>query len=371
MIDEIPAGRPLTAVVHTAGVLDDGVISALDGERLERVMGPKLDAAVHLHELTEGLELSEFVLYSSAAATLGSPGQANYAAANTFLDALAQVRRSRGLAGQALAFGVWETATGMTSHLSESDSLSSGPVDLLPMGDEFGMELIDVARMADEALLLPMRLDLGALRARARSGVLPALLSELVSVPARSAQASSSLARMLAAAQESERDQLALELVCSHAAAVLGHSSAGQIDRDRPFKELGFDSLSALEVRNRIAQASGLKLPATLIFDHPTPAAVAVLLRELAEGQQQQPGSPPAPAAPAVGVDEDPIVIVGMACRYPGGVRSAEELWSLVAAGEDTVGEFPTDRGWDLERLFDPDPERSGDELYASWRVYL
>ncbi len=179
LLGRVPAERPLTAIFHAAGALDDGVIAALDGERLRRVMAPKLDAAIHLHELTRDLELSEFVLFSSASGTLGAPGQANYAAANAFLDALAQLRRAEGLPAMALAFGVWERATGMTGHLSQENGVRSGPLDMVPLTDELGLELIDMARAVDQPLLVPLRLDLAGVQRRASAGVLPSILTEL------------------------------------------------------------------------------------------------------------------------------------------------------------------------------------------------
>ncbi|HWH94448.1 MAG TPA: SDR family NAD(P)-dependent oxidoreductase [Baekduia sp.] len=351
----IPAQHPLTRVVHAAGVLDDGVVTALDGERLRRVMTPKLDAALHLHELTRDLELSEFVLFSSAAAAVGSPGQANYAAANAFLDALAAARRAEGLPAVSLAFGLWERITGMSEHLATGDGLRAGPMDMLPLPDELGLELIDRARQADEPLLAPMLLDLGKLGARARAGVLPSIFSALVRTPSRSAAGKTSLARTLAAAPEAERERIALEVVRAQAAAVLGHASPEAIVEDRAFKELGFDSLSAVELRNRIAAATGLTLPATLVFDYPTPIAVARLLLDRVEDR----GADDAVALVARAADE-PIAIVGIGCRYPGGIGSAQDLWDLVASGGDGIGEFPSDRGWDLERLVDLERIRTG-----------
>ena len=284
----IPAERPLTAVFHAAGTLDDGVITSLDADRLRRVMAPKLDAAIHLHELTRDLDLSEFVLFSSAAGTLGTPGQGNYASANTFLDALAQRRRADGRPAMSLAFGLWERGTGMTSHLTEPDGMRSGPLDMLPMPDELGLELIDVARAVDQPLLVPMRLDLGALQARAATGVLPRILSDLVRARSRpSAAAGSSLAKVVASAPEAERDRIVIEFVRTHAAAVLGHASPQSVEPDRPFRELGIDSLSAVELRNRLAKASGTTLPATLAFDYPTSASVAKLLRDTIDGRER------------------------------------------------------------------------------------
>ena len=357
LLARVPAERPLTAVFHAAGTLDDGVLAALDRERLRRVMVPKVDAAIHLHELTRDLELSEFVLFSSAAGTLGTPGQANYASANTFLDALAQARRREGLPAMSLAFGLWDRATGMTGHLSHADGMPTRPLDMLPVSDELGLELIDTARTVDHPLLVPMRLDLAALRGRAAAGLLPSILSDLVRAGSTaSTNTGGSLARLVAAAADADRDRIVVEFVSTHTAAVLGHASAGSIDAERPFKELGIDSLSAVELRNRLAKTSGVSLPATLVFDHPTPVAVAGLLRRLVEGRERDVG---VRRRERERVDE-PVAIVGMACRYPGGVRSAEDLWELVVSGRDAIGEFPTNRGWDLERLYDPDRNRRG-----------
>ena len=357
LIARVPAEHPLTAIFHAAGRLDDGVIAALDAERLRRVMAPKLDAAIHLHELTRDLELSEFVLFSSASGTLGAPGQANYASANAFLDALAQCRRAEGLPAVSLAFGVWERATGMTGHLSQAEGVRSGPLDMLALSDELGLELIDIARAVDQPLLVPMRLDLAGVQRRASAGLLPSIMTELVRPVSRaSTKSGGSLARTVAAAADADRERVVVEFVRGHVAAVLGHESARGIEADRPFKELGIDSLSAVELRNRLAKASGLTLPATLVFDHPTPAAVAIVLRGMVEGRERE-GAPRRREHTRV---DEPIAIVGMACRYPGGVRSAEDLWDLVDAGRDGIGEFPDDRGWDVQRLFDVEGSRSG-----------
>ena len=175
--------RPLTAVVHAAGVLDDGLVESLTAERLERVMRPKVDAALHLHELTAGMELSAFVLFSSVAALIGSPGQANYAAANAALDALAARRRSEGLPATSLAWGLWASTAGIAGELDENELARLERMGTEPLSTEFGLELFDEAQGLDEALLVPVRLDLGVLRGQARAGMLPALLRGLVRVP--------------------------------------------------------------------------------------------------------------------------------------------------------------------------------------------
>ncbi|MFB6576660.1 SDR family NAD(P)-dependent oxidoreductase [Streptomyces sp. NPDC056402] len=350
--------HPLTAVVHAAGVLDDGVVASLTAEQVERVMRPKLDAALHLHELTADTELSAFVLFSSVAALIGSPGQANYAAANAALDALAATRRAAGLPATSLAWGLWADARGMAGELAEADLARLEKMGVGALSTELGLDLFDQALGLDAALLAPVRLDLAALRVQARAGLLPTLLRGLVRVPARRTGASGSLAQRLAAVAEADRERVVLELVQAQVAAVLGHASAGAVATERTFKDLGFDSLSAVELRNRLNQATGVRLPATLVFDHPSPVAVArLILTEV--GAVAEAPSPTKRSRRRVVTDE-PLAIVGMSCRYPGGVTSPEELWELVAAGRDAVSGLPTDRGWDVEGLYDPDPDQIG-----------
>jgi acyl transferase domain-containing protein/acyl carrier protein len=357
LIASIPAEHPLTTVIQASGVLDDGLLETMDEERLFRVMTPKVDAALNLHELTLQAELAEFILFSSAAATVGSPGQSNYAAANSFLDALSAHRRARGLPALSLAWGAWDQSTGMTGTLSEADRARIARVGISSLSDELGLKLFDVARTIDESLLVPMSMDMGALRTQAKAGMLPPVLRGLVRMgPRRASEAKGSLARKLAEAPESEWEAIVAELVRGHVAGVLGHDSPEAVDPQRAFKELGFDSLGAVELRNRLNQASGLKLPSTLIFDYPTPSAVAAFLRLKIEGASS--GAPRARRSTTR--TDEPIAIVGMSCRYPGGVASPEDLWELIASEVDAIGEFPDDRGWDLERLFDPDPDNPG-----------
>jgi acyl carrier protein len=207
---------------------------------------------------------------------IGSPGQGNYAAANAGLDALAARRRAQGRPAQSLAWGLWAQATGMTGALDPAQLGRLERMGVSALSTDLGVELFDQARRLDAALVVPMRLDLAALRAQARAGMLPPLLRGLVRVPARRAQAAGgSLAQRLAGLAPPDRERVTLELVQAQAAAVLGHASPQAVDPGRAFKELGFDSLAAVELRNRLAQVTGLRLPATLVFDHPTPAAVA------------------------------------------------------------------------------------------------
>jgi acyl transferase domain-containing protein/D-arabinose 1-dehydrogenase-like Zn-dependent alcohol dehydrogenase/acyl carrier protein/predicted alpha/beta hydrolase family esterase len=350
--------RPLTAVVHAAGVLDDAVVEALTPERLERVLRPKAEAAWHLHELTAGMGLSAFVLFSSVAALVGSPGQGNYAAANAYLDALAAYRHAHGLPATSLAWGLWADATGMAGRLDEAELARLRRMGAEPVSTELGLELYDRALGLDQAVLVPVPLDLGALRIQARAGMLPPLLRGLVRAPARRTQgAGGSLAERLAGVPPADREQVVLDLVTTQVAAVLGHASAAAVDAGRAFKELGFDSLAAVELRNRLTQATGLRLPSTLVFDHPSPTAVAAYL--LAEvGGAEETARPV--VRPRRAKADEPLAIVGMSCRYPGGVSSPAQLWELVAAGRDAISGLPQDRGWDLERLYDPDPERPG-----------
>ncbi len=294
LIAATPSEYPLSAVVHAAGVLDDGVIDSMTIERIDRVLAPKLDGAWHLHELTADLDLSAFILCSAGAGTLGSPGQSNYAAANAFLDALAAHRRERGLPASSIAWGLW--AGGLAGELSDDEEKRLRHTGVLALSVEEGLSLFDAAQRLDEPLLLPMRLDIAALRSLARSAAIPPLLKGLVRVPAPAApdSARQSLVRRLASTPESERGRVALELVRAEVASVLGHDSPEAIAAERAFSELGFDSLTAIELRNRLIAVSGIQLPATLAFDYPSPAALSdFLLEQISQEVAGQADSPP------------------------------------------------------------------------------
>ncbi|MFJ2709185.1 SDR family NAD(P)-dependent oxidoreductase [Streptomyces sp. NPDC087428] len=351
------SAHPPTAVVHCAGVLDDATLGSLTPDRLARVLRPKIDAAWNLHELTAGLDLSAFVLFSSVAGVLGNPGQANYAAGNAFLDALAVLRQGLGLSGQSLAWGLWADGDGMASALDATDLRRMSRSGVEPLAPAHALALLDEAGQSDEALLVPVRLDLRTLRTAEPPSP---ILSGLVRRKARAA--SGAPARQprsgLAALAPKERSRALLDLVRAQVASVLGHGSAADVEPDRAFTEIGFDSLTAMELRNLLASATGLRLPATLVFDHPNARAVAAQLDTLLGGDSGTAATGAAVAASSA--DDDPVVIVSMACRYPGGVRSPEDLWRLVDDGVDAITEFPRNRGWDLERLYDPESTRPG-----------
>ena len=359
LLAQVAPEHPLTAVFHSAGLIEDGVVESLDPARLDAVLAPKADAAWHLHELTADLDLAAFVLYSSAAASFGSPGQANYAAANSFLEGLAQRRRAEGLAATAIGWGMWGEGTG-TAELEEADRARIARTGLLPIETAQGLALLDRAVAGEPALSLAVPFDPAVLRTAAGAGMLPPLFSGLVTVNRRRASAATgALARRLGAVPEEEREELVLTFVREHAAAILGHPSPKAIDPGANFKDLGFDSLGAVELRNRLAQAAGVQLEATLVFDHPTPELVGRHLLSVVEGKV---GSEV--VVRAARGSEEPIAIVGMSCRYPGGVTSPERLWAMVEQGEDAIAGFPQDRGWEAERLYDPDPEQRG-KTYA------
>ncbi|MCX5380982.1 type I polyketide synthase [Streptomyces sp. NBC_00091] len=361
LLATIPAAHPLTAVIHTAGVVDDGVIESLTPQRLETVLRPKVDAARNLHELTAGLDLSAFVLFSSVAGLLGAPGQGNYAAANAYLDALAQHRRSLGLPGLSLAWGLWAERSGMTGSLDATDVDRINRGGMAPLATEEALALLDTAPALDRAVLFPMRLDLKALpTGPSLSPVLRGLAAAPPLRPTAGAAprtGGSSLGQRLAGLPEAQQTRTLHDLVVTEVTSVLGHRAPGSPEPTQVFKDLGFDSLSAVELRNRLSAVTGLRLPATLIFDQPTPASLVAYLK----ARLVETGDAKAPATAAAPLPADePIAIVGMSCRFPGGVRSPEDLWQLVLSGGDAIADFPADRGWDIDSLYHPDPAHAG-----------
>ncbi|CAM5358943.1 Type I polyketide synthase OS=Streptomyces alboniger OX=132473 GN=CP975_27330 PE=4 SV=1 [Streptomyces alboniger] len=275
LLDSVPAAHPLTGVIHAAAVLDDGTVPALTPARLDRVLRPKAGAALALHELTQGLDLAMFVLFSSVAGVFGSAGQANYAAANHVLDALARHRRRRGLPGTSIAWGPWQQSDGMTAHLTEADLRRMARAGFTPLGPEEGLALFDAAVAGAEPDVVAARIAPSA-PPEARGPQAP--------VPAGAAgggDTETSCARRLATASPEQRAAVLLTEVRSQAASVLGHPEGpGAIDESDRLADLGLDSLAAVELRNLLSASTGLALPSTLLFDFPTARAVAAELAD-------------------------------------------------------------------------------------------
>ncbi|MFF1612364.1 SDR family NAD(P)-dependent oxidoreductase, partial [Amycolatopsis sp. NPDC058278] len=350
-VTEVLAAYSPAGVVHAAGVLDDGVLGSLTAERVDRVFRPKVDAAVLLDELTRGLDLAMFVVFSSAAGTFGAPGQANYAAANALLDGLAERRRAAGAPALSLAWGLWDDRSEMTGGLAGQDLARLAGTGFRPMSAAEGLRSFDRALAGGRPVLVAGRID--------PAGDHPLVRDLLRRAPTRTrasrARAGGAQPR-LSGLSRAEQLRWALDLVREHAATVLGHGADEELSSEKAFKELGFDSLTAVELRNRLADATSLRLPAGIVFDHPSVARLAAyLVDRIAGGADEL-----APAVTAPPPEEDPVVLVGMACRFPGGVSDPEGFWQLLADGRDAMSGFPDDRGWDLDGLYDADPDSVG-----------
>ncbi|MEU2835012.1 type I polyketide synthase, partial [Streptomyces lavendulae] len=372
LLDGLPREHPLTAVVHAAGVGTPGMLAETTPEEFADVLAAKAAGARHLDELLDDRPLDAFVLFSSISGVWGAAGQAAYAVANASLDALAEHRRARGLTATAVAWGPW-AGGGMVEDGDAEDRLRKRGLPALdpPSAlaalrgaldrDETAMTVADVAweRFAPSFTLLRPSLLLSEI---------PEAAAALAAAAADSAPAGAGrgelpeFVRRTMTLTGPEQARAVLGLVRSEAAAVLGHRDADAVAADRAFRELGFDSLTAVELRNRLNKATGVHLPATLVFDHPSPAVLAAhLLTELTAAATGQAAASARPSAAARTSEADePVAIVAMSCRYPGDVRTPEDLWRLVAEGRDAVGGFPADRGWDLDSLYDPDPDRPG-----------
>nr|WP_282190297.1 type I polyketide synthase [Streptomyces sp. RLB1-33] len=358
LLGRIGEESPLRGVVHCAGVLADGVVAELTPERLAQVLRPKVDGAAHLHRLTADTRLDLFLLVSSAAGVIGNAGQGNYAAANVFLDQLAHQRRALGLPGVSLSFGAW-AGEGLAAAHADLDRMARlGHRALTP---DQGRELVELALRQGSPHLVAWALDLPRLRETAATtgGGTAAVWRSLLPAPRTGRSGGVGLADRLARLPEAERAERVLALVREEVSRALGLRSAESVRPDQPLRELGMDSVTAVELRNRIGARIGARLPATLLFDHPTAARLAahLLSTALAAGDRTTPATRPTRAtAPA---SDEPVALVAMACRLPGGVSDPEGLWSLVAEGRDAVGPFPAER-WDAAALYDPDPDALG-----------
>ncbi|WP_342776383.1 type I polyketide synthase [Streptomyces armeniacus] len=355
-VSALLALHPVNAVVHTAGVLDDGVLDALTPDRFAAVFRAKA-AARHLDELTRGHELDAFVLFSSYAGMVGSAGQANYAAANAMLDALAERRAAEGLPATSLAWGPW-AGDGMAADADGRLTERQQRGGVLPLAPQAALEALRGAVSGPEAAALVADID-WARFGPAFSATRPSpLLAELYDAPeAATAQhvPSSELRGRLTGLSAEEQERALLDVVRARAAAVLGYQGAEAVPADRAFRDLGVDSLIAVELRNALGVDCGVPLPATVAFDHPTPQALSRYLRDEILGTVTGTDLPAAGRAVA---DDDPVVIVGMSCRFPGDVRTPEDFWRLLSGGHDGIAAFPSDRGWDLEALYDPEGRR-------------
>ncbi|GGX36633.1 hypothetical protein GCM10010383_78390 [Streptomyces lomondensis] len=375
LLTSIPAELPLTAVFHSAALLDDGLLDTLTTGQLDRALRAKVRAATNLHELTRdlGTDLSAFVLFSSVAGVLGGAGQGNYAPANAFLDALAQHRRAHGLTATSLQWGHWRG-----SGLGEGQEERFARTGVGAMDPELALVALRQALQDDETTLTvaDVRWERAAEQGTTRrpDPLLRDLLPELRDTDqdiatgrpeAETGRSSAALSSRLRGMSDQDGLRLVLDVIRGEAAALLGHATPEAVPPGRAFLDLGFSSLSAVELRNRLDAVSELSLPTTLVYDHPSPEALARhLWSELTEngGNRPSPYGSEATGAPGDvgGTDGDPIVVVGMSCRFPGGVGSAEELWELLATGADGVSGLPENRGWDLASLYDPNPEGVG-----------
>jgi acyl carrier protein len=354
LLDQIPAEHPLTAVIHTAGVLDDATVMSLTPERLDKVLAPKVDAAWNLHELTSHLDLAAFVLYSSATGTFGSPGQANYAAANSYLDALAGYRQGLSLPAISLAWGLWEQASGISGHLGGADRGRLSQLGMTALASERGLNLFDAALVRDDPMVVLTRVDTAAIRALTPQE-LPPLLRGFVRGARRRTIASgtspATVTRQLAELPWSDRPPFVLDLLLAQVASVLGHGTSKGIDPEMTFKDLGFDSLTAVRLRNRVSAATGVRLPTTIVFERPTPAALAGhLLARLAPGDADD------DAAVLADLDRLAARIAAMPRDRDAYARALRRLRGLVRGGGDGEATGTKD---DLEHASD-------DELFAT-----
>ncbi|MFD8458868.1 type I polyketide synthase [Streptomyces antimycoticus] len=366
VLDAVPEHLPLTGVVHAAGVTIAASLVETELADAARVVSGKVAGAVNLDELLGDRELDAFVVFSSISGIWGGGSQGVYGSGNAFLDALVEQRRARGLAGTAVSWGPWAEG-GMATRDDAGEQLARR--GLPAMAPELAITALERAVAGDDGVVTVVDVDWERF-APSFTAVRPSpFLSDLDEVQRLEAKggdgessdaAGAQLRERLKPLTEGERDRALLDLVRKHAASVLGYASAEMVEPNRAFRDLGFDSLTAVDLRNRLAAETGLSLPATLVFDYPSASTLAAHLRTEVLGASSPALTAGSGASAVAGADDDPIAIVSMSCRFPGGVRSPEDLWQLVEGGGDAISSFPSDRGWDLSGMYDPDPDRPG-----------
>ncbi|MFB6594602.1 type I polyketide synthase, partial [Streptomyces diastaticus] len=357
----LAADRPLTAIVHTGDTCDTGAEDAPGINEARAAYEALVTAA-------GSRQLDAFVVFGSISAVWGVTGQGAGAAAGVCLDALVQQHRASGTNAVSVAWGAWQGAgpEGLAAHLRANGLPAMDPARALDaLAPAIGAGAADPAAPASVTVADVAWDRFAPAFTRARAGLLltgvPEARAALSDAGGDGADAGTAaeLRERLRQSDPAERVRALLATVLTEVASVLGHADAGDVPAENAFKDLGFDSLTAVDLRNRLATATGLTLPATLVFDYPTPTALAGhLLTELL-GEDTAPGTGDLSARGAADAD-DPIVIVGMSCRYPGDVRSPEDLWAMLGSGTDAIGGFPTDRGWDLDKLLHGDRDGRG-----------
>ncbi|MGW2027797.1 type I polyketide synthase, partial [Streptomyces decoyicus] len=358
-VQELLSGYAVDAVVHAAGVVDSVPLGDADAEHFAEVMGAKVAGAVVLDEALRDQALDAFVVFSSIAGVWGSGGQGAYAAGNAFVEGLVQARRARGAVGCAVAWGPWAGGGMAGVEGAEEHLLRRG---LRALDPALAVSALESAVGAGEGSVVVADVEWERFAPAFTSARPSPLLEDLPEVRAALAAGAAAVGSgvvqgRLAGLSVVERERALLELVRTHAAAVLGYHKPESLEARSAFRDLGFDSLTAVELRGRLNTETGLRLPATVVFDYPTPVDLARFLGDQLFGT----GTDAIPGLPVLAsVSDDPVVIVGMSCRLPGGVASPEDLWRLVAGAEDAISGFPTDRGWDLDALYDPTPGQPG-----------
>ncbi len=365
LLADIPAEHPLTAVFHAAGVVDSSILDSLTVERMGNALRAKLQVAVNLHELTRDHELSAFVLFSSLAGIFGAAGEGNYGPGNAYLDALAQHRRAHGLPATSIAWGSWAGAGMAEGDIGDAMSRHGIPrmePELAIAGLQQALDHEDTAIAVADIRWETFSYFFTATNPTHLLDDLPELRRLAPPAPDAPQEAAADVPPLVAtllAATEAERNRALLGLVRDQVRMVLGYESVDDVEPGQPFQNLGLSSAGSVELRNRITLTTGLRVPATVVFDYPNCTELARYLGSQLLGPQAR-NAAPAERTVIVADAEEPIAIVGMSCRFPGGVRSPEDLWDLVRSGTDAMTGLPDDRGWDIDALYHPDPEHAG-----------